>query len=117
VQNGASGRRVETARIEVPGREVAGLDKHKEPGLAETLMKDEEIGEEALTLLSFAVDGPILSYRPDQDPIIKALLYWGHLRLRRDRDPDYAMLHLTDIGRDAVLGRQKTREEFLPPKP
>jgi hypothetical protein len=85
--------------------------------LEEALMKDHEIGEEALTLLSIAVDGPILSYRPDEDPVIGALLYWGHLRLRRDDDPDYAMLHLTSIGRDAIFGRQRTRGEFLPPKP
>jgi hypothetical protein len=42
---------------------------------------------------------------------------WSAPLLKRDRDPDYAMLHITDIGRDAILGRQKLKGESLPPKP
>jgi hypothetical protein len=40
-------------------------------------MEDDETADEALTLLSYAVDGPILSYRPDEDPVIGALLLPG----------------------------------------
>jgi hypothetical protein len=80
-------------------------------------MKDDEIGEEAITLLSFALEGPILSYKPREDPLIAALLTSRHLTLQPDPDPDYATLHITDVGRDAILGRQKTRGDFLPSKP
>jgi hypothetical protein len=85
--------------------------------LDEAVMKDDEIGEGAITFLSFALEGPVLSHKPREDPLIVALLDSGHLTLRRDPDPDYATLHITDIGRDAILGRQKTRGDFLPLKP
>jgi hypothetical protein len=80
-------------------------------------MDDHEIGDEAITLLSFALEGPVLVYKPREDPFIAALLESGHLTLQPDPDPNYATLHITDVGRDAILGRQKTRGDFLPSKP
>lgn len=80
-------------------------------------MEDDEIGEEAVTFLSFALEGPVLSHRPREDPLIAALLDGGHLSLQADADPEYATLHITDLGRDAILGRQKTKGDFLPAKP
>jgi hypothetical protein len=53
----------------------------------------------------------------DQDPLIASLLDSGHLTRQPDLDPDYATLHITDVGRDAILGRQKRRGDFLPSKP
>jgi hypothetical protein len=97
--------RVEAAGIEVPVRALPGLSQDEEPRLGEALMEDDEIGDDAITLLSFALEGPVLSYKPHEDPFIAALLDSGHLTLQPDPDPDYATLHITDVGRDAILGR------------